>query len=82
MCLVPLALNQKELIDLDGVPILIRALGSTNENEELNQAIKYVLETCTNAGEGSNTFIETAFRSMFNFEVNLHKGSLIRVGLF
>ena len=43
--------NQKELVDLGGVPILIRSLSSATESEELNQAIRYVLQACTSTGK-------------------------------
>ena len=44
--------NQRQLIDLNGVPVLIGSLGDNSDNEELNQAIKYVLQACTSTGDG------------------------------
>ena len=57
------AANRKELVDLGGVHILIRFLGSASENEELDQAIKYVLQTCTNTGLVEFTFTTPLLKS-------------------
>ncbi len=41
--------NKRELLELGGVPLLIKALSDTGGNEELSQAIQYVLQASTSA---------------------------------
>ncbi len=42
--------NRKKLVEVGGVSVLVRTLGSTADNEELNQAIKFVLQMSTADG--------------------------------
>ena len=51
--------NQKELVSLNGIPVLIGSLGDPSDNEELNQAIKYVLQACASTGDGMQISLPT-----------------------
>ena len=51
--------NQKELVSLNGIPVLIGSLGDPSDSEELNQAIKYVLQACASTGNGMQVSLPT-----------------------